>query len=63
MKATARKCGGLEVQEAGGEIADAVRAAVGASPVAPRQQLVVVASLVGKAPNIAGLARTCEVMR
>lgn len=29
----------------------------------PRQELVVVASLLTKAPNLAGLARTCEVFR
>lgn len=42
---------------------EAVRAAAGARPAPARQHLVVVASLVGKVPNIAGLARTCEVMR
>lgn len=51
------------VQEAGGEMTQAIRAATETIPVAARQQLVVVASLVGKAPNIAGLARTCEVLR
>lgn len=29
----------------------------------PRQELVVVASLLNKAPNLAGLTRTCEVFR
>ena len=30
---------------------------------APRQELVLVASLIDKAANVAGLTRTCEVMR
>ena len=30
---------------------------------APRQELILVASLIDKAANVAGLTRTCEVMR
>ena len=48
---------------AGDELAAAVRDAEGARQSAARQQLIVVASLVGKAPNIAGLVRTAEVLR
>jgi hypothetical protein len=39
----------------------------GALPVDPcardRQEIIVVASLLDKAPNLAGLSRTCEVRR
>lgn len=52
--------GGLDGTEA--ELAEAAVAAAAARG-GPRQQLVVVASLLTKAPNLAGLARTCEVFR
>ena len=42
------------------ELATAGEAAAAARG-APRQQLLVVASLLSKLPNLAGLARTCEV--
>jgi hypothetical protein len=41
---------------------DAAAAASAAAP-APRQELILVASLIDKAANVAGLTRTCEVMR
>ncbi|RMZ55594.1 hypothetical protein APUTEX25_000177, partial [Auxenochlorella protothecoides] len=44
------------------ELAPALREA-GRAGAAPRQRLIVVASLVDKLPNLAGLARTCEVFR
>lgn len=44
------------------ELAAAEEAAAAARG-GPRQELVVVASLLTKAPNLAGLARTCEVFR
>jgi hypothetical protein len=47
---------GLEAELAAAEAAAASRAG-------PRQELLVVASLLSRAPNLAGLARTCEVFR
>lgn len=41
----------------------AAEAAAAAARGGPRQELVVVASLLTKPPNLAGLARTCEVFR
>jgi hypothetical protein len=54
----ALQAGGFDAVEAEAAAADEATAG---SRRAPRQELVVVASLLSKAPNLAGLARTCEV--
>ena len=50
-----------ELAAVAAEAADAAAAASTAAGYGARQQLVVVASLLSKVPNLAGLARTCEV--
>ena len=55
---------GVASRQPGADLDDAAAAATAlAAPAAPRQELVLVASLIDKAANVAGLTRTCEVMR